>query len=497
MTAATTIPERRTVAAVRPTAAATPTPGRDASIDVARAWCLVVVVGLHAMMVGVSVGPSGVVLENALDGRPGFSVATWFVQVMPLFFLLGGASGYLHRRRRVAAGERAAVHAAARVARLLPPALAAAVCVVVVLAVLAWSGVPRDVVAEAGFRMSQPLWFLGVNVLCGALLPAAVAAHDRHRWCTVALLAAAVVAVEAVRAVTGVEAIGFASLLLVWPLLQQLGFLLVDGTLAGVPRPLLGLGAIGALGAALALCAVGGAPFDLFAALNPPGPVLVVVGVAQLVAFEAVRPSLRRLHDRPVVARVTTAINARAMSVYSWHMLVLVGAAGVVLAVGGDAAPVPGTAAWWATRPVWLLTTGIGVALLVALAGGIETRRASGSVRSGAVAMRAAAGVALAAGGALVVLAGGGGIAAWTVGAIAWSLALVAVRAPGSGPRARADSGRGRRQLAHPGGDRRQAEVEHLGDALDAEPRLVEGHDLGVQALPFGLREVVADRLQR
>src|SRR5690606_36459057 len=63
---------------------------RDASIDVARAWCLVVVVALHSFMVGVSVAGGAPLLENATDGWGGFAALTWFVQIMPLFFVLGG-----------------------------------------------------------------------------------------------------------------------------------------------------------------------------------------------------------------------------------------------------------------------------------------------------------------------------------------------------------------------------------------------------------------------
>ncbi|MFL6176991.1 MAG: adenylosuccinate synthetase, partial [Ornithinibacter sp.] len=47
-----------------------------------------VVVGLHALMAGVTVGSSGLAITNALEYHPIFAWATWAVQVMPLFFLL-------------------------------------------------------------------------------------------------------------------------------------------------------------------------------------------------------------------------------------------------------------------------------------------------------------------------------------------------------------------------------------------------------------------------
>jgi hypothetical protein len=41
------------------------------------------------------------------------------------------------------------------------------------------------------------------------------------------------------------------------------------------------------------------------------------------------------------------------MTLYLWHITAMVALYGLVLAVGGPL-PVPGTGAWWATRPVWL-----------------------------------------------------------------------------------------------------------------------------------------------
>ena len=99
-------------------------PGRDPAIDAARAACLAVVFVLHAMMVGVSVGPDGPVLENALEDWAGFAPATWVVQVMPLFFIIGGYAGWTQWRRVAAREADAAAFARSRLARLVRPAVA-------------------------------------------------------------------------------------------------------------------------------------------------------------------------------------------------------------------------------------------------------------------------------------------------------------------------------------------------------------------------------------
>lgn len=399
---------------------------RDASVDVARAFCLTVVVALHAIMVGVSVVAGAPVIENAMDGWSGFAAATWFAQVMPLFFVLGGFSSATQWRSLRARGVAVPEYLAMRLRRLLPPALGAMAVTVAALLALRAAGVSDALVAEAGFRLGQPLWFLGVYLLCTALVPAMTALHRAAPRATVAVLAALVIVVDGVRAASGVDAVGFANLLVVWLLVQQLGFWLADGRFDGwsVRR----LGAVG--GSALLtlgmLCAAGVYSPDLLQNLNPPTFALVLLGAAQLCGFLLLRGGLRRLHGIPAVASITGWVNARAMTIYSWHMLVLIGLAGLLLLGAGETLPAPLTDAWWATRPAWLLAVGITVALLVAVVGRIETRtpgRAHGAtlpVASGVVALLVAAGAVLA------VLVAGREPLVWAVAAvlIAGSLAV-------------------------------------------------------------------------
>src|SRR5699024_2611702 len=64
---------------------------RSSTIDLARALCVLVVVTLHALMVGVErAADGGLVTRVALAGTEWFAPASWFIQVMPLFFIVGG-----------------------------------------------------------------------------------------------------------------------------------------------------------------------------------------------------------------------------------------------------------------------------------------------------------------------------------------------------------------------------------------------------------------------
>ncbi len=219
-----------------PPAATRPSNGRDTGIDLLRALCVVGVVVLHALMVGVAVSDGTPVFDNASTGTWWIVPVSWLLQVMPLFFVIGGFSGFLAYTASRRRGDTAASFVTARVHRLLGPALVVIGAVGTLLALLLVTGVPAELVAVAGYRYGQPLWFLGVFLLCQALLPAMVAAHRRRPVVALLSLVAASVAVDAVRLTTGVPALGFLNLAFVWLALQQLGFFLADGSIDALGR---------------------------------------------------------------------------------------------------------------------------------------------------------------------------------------------------------------------------------------------------------------------
>src|SRR4051812_17548717 len=72
----------------RPSAARPP---RDRALDVARAGALGVVVLWHWVFSTVAVTGDGPHVGNPVGVVPGLWAVTWILQIMPLFFLVGGA----------------------------------------------------------------------------------------------------------------------------------------------------------------------------------------------------------------------------------------------------------------------------------------------------------------------------------------------------------------------------------------------------------------------
>ncbi|MFK0400943.1 acyltransferase [Microbacterium sp. NPDC090225] len=351
---------------------------RDTGIDLVRSLCVIGVVLLHAIMVGVSVVDGRPVFDNASTGTWWIVPVSWALQVMPLFFVIGGFSGLLAYRSVLARGRDARSFIAGRVNRLLRPAVVTIAVIGIALWALTAFGVPVDLVTVAGYRYGQPLWFLAVFLLCQALLPALVHLHRTRPLLSLAALVCAAAGVDMARAVSGIDALGFLNLAFVWLALQQIGFFLADGSIDSLPRRTRVRVGAGAALALLLAFATGLCSPDLIAHINPPTTGLILVGIAHTCAVSLNRTRLSVLSAVPVAAAVSGVIGRRTMTIYLWHMPVLLAMAGVtaLVAIGdGSALPVAGSAAWWADRPLWLATALTLTALVAIPFTRIETRR--------------------------------------------------------------------------------------------------------------------------
>ncbi len=333
---------------------------RDRAVDLTRATCLVVVVGLHVMMAGITVGTDGLAITNSLDGHPIFAWSTWVVQVMPLFFVMGGFSALLAWRRQRERGVLASTYVRDRVARLARPALLPLGLVGITLAILGLVGLPDAVLTDVGFRIGQPLWFLAVYLGCAGLVPFMARLHERSPWLTLLGMLAAAMTVDTVALLTAQPLIGALNLLFVWVFVQQLGFCLADGWFDWRRRWLLLVGGLAAFGVLLFMVLVIGYSTDMYDNLNPPTVAILVLGLGQTLLFAWMRPWLNRLAQRETLAGLSNAINKNAMQIYLWHVPVIVLIA-VVLVIAGASFPEPLSGEWWQSRPPFL----IAVALLL------------------------------------------------------------------------------------------------------------------------------------
>lgn len=379
------IADLRPITARTPARASMPSGARNTGIDLVRAFCVVGVVLIHSLMVGVTVTDTGPLFANASDGTAWIAPLSWLLQVMPLFFVIAGFAGFTSFVRARNRGGTASAFVAARIHRLLLPAVCTVGFVAIALTALLAYGVPRDLVGIAGFRFGQPLWFLGVFLLCQVLLPTMVRAHERAPWRTIAALVAAAVVVDAARVLTGAEALGFVNLAFVWLALQQLGFFLADGRIGALSRRTRGAIGLAAFGGLLIAVAAGVYSPDLIANINPPTTALLLVGVAHTMLMSLMHERLNAWSTAPVGRHLREFITPRAMTIYLWHMpvlLVMAGAGAVFAMSTGGRLPEPSSLEWWMTRPLWLAVVFTLTALVAWALAWIEARPTPPATRS-------------------------------------------------------------------------------------------------------------------
>ncbi len=353
------------------TTASTPdstTPGidlgaRDLTLDLARVFCVLLVVAIHLMFVGV--GPDaagGIAVSRPLEQQSWFWVATWFGQVMPLFFVVGGfatATSLRSLRRRVAdPGERARTFVHGRMQRLARPALPLFVFLAVALIGATAIGVDPALLDSVAVGVGSPLWFLSAYLICQLLAPALLDAHERAPLRTVALLLGAVVLVDVAQFTipgipvdgAGMSYLGYLNMLFVWPLATVFGFWYADGWFARRAWWQLALIAVACWASLIPMTVLGPYSPNMLTNLNPPTLPLVALGLGQAALLQLLKPPLTALMRTKAARAVVFVIGSRLMTVYLWHLPVIVAIAGIGLLLPGT--PAPGSEVWWLLRPV-------------------------------------------------------------------------------------------------------------------------------------------------
>lgn len=373
-------------------AAATPA-SRDRYVDFLRAASILSVVVGHWTQAIITVVDGRIVLHGAVGVTPGLWLATWVLQVMPVFFFVGGFSNHVGLRG-VMAGERTAGEfVVARLRRLGIPALIFAAVWIAIQAALHVAGAGGTGVLR-GFRWANipfgPLWFLAVYLVVTLAAPLTVRVHHRHRLLLPIALAVTVIVVDLLAFGSGVAGIRWVNVAAIWFLVHQAGYFYADGSLLAVRPSRLALVTLGGLGAMVVLTSIGVyprsmvgtdavhfmlKPIERVSNMHPPTVVILAHSVWLVGLALLLRQPLSRWLQRPRAWMATIAVNASIMTIYLWHMTAY--ALVIVLAwpLGLGHEP-ESTARWWAERPFWLLAPALVLTTMVAVFGRFERRHA-------------------------------------------------------------------------------------------------------------------------
>lgn len=337
--------------------AADAAPRRDPFIDFVRAFSLLVVVAWHWCFTIVLWRRDGPHATNPIGFTDGLWTATWLLQVMPLFFFVGGYANLQAWRRKGAQGQSMASFVWGRVKQLAVPSLALALTWVALGAVVV-NRFDTRWMWRAVILVISPLWFIAVYLLIIALFPLFLWVHERYGAIVLVWLVGLAWMVDTLRFDHDVSGVAMVNMVLVWGFCHQLGFF-YDRIVAGGPRAgwaflWAGLFALSALvysgqypGSMV------GVPGDKFSNMAPP-----TICILALVSFQAgvavlLRPwVLHRLETSRRWAAFNDVINRFSMPLFLFHTTGLAIAFWIGNRYFGLYAKRQPDLRWWAFRPV-------------------------------------------------------------------------------------------------------------------------------------------------
>jgi surface polysaccharide O-acyltransferase-like enzyme len=348
--------------------------GRDRAVDVARLAALMVVMFGHCALLLATITTDGVWVGNLLGAMPALTPLTWVVQVMPLFFLAGGAAAAYGYR----AGTPWGSWLFTRAQRLCRP---------VFWYLAFWSAallVTRVVLGgESADRLGREsvalLWFLGVYLVVLAFVPALARVRSgRAVTTTVAGLLMLAAGVDAIRFAVGAPEAGAANFAVVWLIPVAIGV----GYARGLIRPAIAaVVAATALSIQIVLAAAGAYQVSLVVTgtaetsnVSPPTLLLALHCLWMSCAFVCAAGVLNRWAARPRVWHVVAVGNAGAMTLYLWHIPAIAVAAFALHTVGLDAFDVHASG-FWALLALRAAVFTVVVAVLFRLLSPLEHRR--------------------------------------------------------------------------------------------------------------------------
>lgn len=386
---------------------------RDRYMDFLRGFSIVAVVLGH-WMIGILWWENGLIyMSSAIGVTSGLWLATWVLQVMPIFFFVGGFANLVAYDASRRQGESTRAFIMSRVRRLLRPSLVflsawMAIQVGLHLADVGRASGPviwgdtrllRGMNPPAATLPFGPLWFLAVYLVVVSVSPFTIRLHRRFRWWVPALLAAGTIVVDAIGFGLGIHRIRYLNIPFVLLLPHQLGHFYADGTLGRLSRKVFWALGLAGLAALLLLTNpwvfewIGGdARFRWFPTIGhypksilgtdvepisnayPPTVCFMLVGIWTIAAALLLRDRVARWLQRPAPWKATILGNTVIMTLFLWHMTAYL-LAMLGLWPLGFGREHDSTARWWVERPLWIAVPGLILVSIVWMLGRFERTR--------------------------------------------------------------------------------------------------------------------------
>ena len=348
---------------------------RNRYVDFLRAVSILAVITGHWLIVGVYSHDDTMTFTDVLVIQSNAQWLTWVFQVMPIFFIVGGYANAVSLEGAHRRGISYADWLSRRLVRLVSPLLALLIGWAGLAVALNFSGVSAEVIGLASRAALIPTWFLAIYIMVVVLAPATYKVWKRWGFASLVAFAAIGVLVDIAFFVIDMRWLGWSNFFWVWLAVHHLGYAWRDGRL-GSPLQLLTYSAL-AFVTLLYLVSEGpyplamaGSPDEGLSNSSPPKITMLLLGIFQFGLLLSMEQPMRRILSGLRLWTATVLINSMIMTVYLWHLTVMVILVALAYLAGGFGfGLVPGSSEWWYSRPIWiavLYVVLIPIALLLA-----------------------------------------------------------------------------------------------------------------------------------
>jgi peptidoglycan/LPS O-acetylase OafA/YrhL len=296
---------------------------RDLALDVVRAWSLLVVVFGHFFMEIIDWSSDIPYTGNTLSSGSNWPFVTWLLQVMPLFFVAGGAVNFGSYARSTGTYNQWIWQ---RMKRLMKPTSVFLLTMCVVFTILTFT-VDTQVTDALVSGVSGPLWFLAVYVLVTALTPITSKWWNKSGGYSILTLFILAVLVDVVRLQVS-SAAGVLNLIIIWVMVHQLGYWYIRGVQRNHAIMMIVVGLLNNFALTQVLkwypTSLVGIPTEPISNMAPPTIVLMFHSIFLFGLFNLLAPKFQVWFARERAFRITTHAGMLAMTIYLWHMSILV-----------------------------------------------------------------------------------------------------------------------------------------------------------------------------
>ena len=338
---------------------------RNRYVDFLRALSILFVISGHWLIATAFFNQDTGVLTpvTVLDVMPSTLWLTWIFQVMPIFFIVGGYSNAVSLESARKKQIRYADWLVSRLHRLLSPMLLLIAFWVVVSFAMNLFGTDQKTIIFASQAALVPTWFLAIYAMIVILAPLTYAFWRKFGLASLLVYILMAVLVDLAFFNLDWQWLGWSNYFWVWLAAHHLGFVWRDGKLENSALQIcLAIGAFATFASLIfygpyPLAMAGSPEGDAVSNTLPPKITLIALGLFQFGLLRFMENPVKRLLENNSFWAAIIIINTMIMTVYLWHMTVLITVFVIsYFADGFGLSMEVGSQAWWWTRPIWLLT---------------------------------------------------------------------------------------------------------------------------------------------